>query len=175
MYNVYASFIITQTIIQRIIKENSSLLIRKPILFPSDYLNFLFCYDLLDVVKIIFKNKRLYKGELIADIFVKSTKNLKSINCPGVGCRLFIEVDALASLAQHLYVHALLQQQLHNIKLIAPSAADCIFPAIILALSPGSPPSFHALTYIGVLQKPGEASSNLTPSVGNLPARLAVR
>ena len=33
-------------------------------------------------VKIIFKNKRLYKGELIADIFVKSTKNLKSINCP---------------------------------------------------------------------------------------------
>ena len=33
-------------------------------------------------VKIILKNKRLYKGELIADIFVKSSKNLKSINCP---------------------------------------------------------------------------------------------
>ena len=33
-------------------------------------------------VKILFKNKRLYKGELIADIFVKSSKNLKSINCP---------------------------------------------------------------------------------------------
>jgi len=33
-------------------------------------------------VKIIFKNKRLYKGELVADIFVKSSKNLKSINCP---------------------------------------------------------------------------------------------
>ena len=33
-------------------------------------------------VKIIFKNKRVYKGELIADIFVKSSKNLKSINCP---------------------------------------------------------------------------------------------
>ena len=33
-------------------------------------------------VKIIFKNKRLYKGELIADIFVKSSKNLKSIDCP---------------------------------------------------------------------------------------------
>tara|TARA_B100000886_G_scaffold264625_1_gene189092 strand:- start:596 stop:1918 length:1323 start_codon:yes stop_codon:yes gene_type:complete len=33
-------------------------------------------------VKIIFKNKRLYKGELVADIFVKSPKNLKSINCP---------------------------------------------------------------------------------------------
>ena len=28
------------------------------------------------------KNKRIYKGELIADIFVKSKKNLKSINCP---------------------------------------------------------------------------------------------
>ena len=33
-------------------------------------------------VKINFKNKKLYKGEVVADIFVKSTKNLKSINCP---------------------------------------------------------------------------------------------
>ena len=33
-------------------------------------------------VKIIFKNKRLYKGELVADIFVKSSKNLRSIDCP---------------------------------------------------------------------------------------------
>jgi len=33
-------------------------------------------------VKILFKNKRLYKGELIADVFVKSSKNLKSIDCP---------------------------------------------------------------------------------------------
>ena len=33
-------------------------------------------------VNIIFKNKRLYKGELVADIFVRSSKNLKSINCP---------------------------------------------------------------------------------------------
>ncbi len=32
--------------------------------------------------KIVFKNKKFYKGELLADIFVKSTKNLKSINCP---------------------------------------------------------------------------------------------
>ena len=32
--------------------------------------------------KIVFKNKKFYKGELVADIFVKSTKNLKSINCP---------------------------------------------------------------------------------------------
>ena len=33
-------------------------------------------------VKIIFENQKLYKGEKIADIKIKSTKNLKSINCP---------------------------------------------------------------------------------------------
>ena len=33
-------------------------------------------------VKIIFKNKKKYKGELIADIYVSSAKKLKSINCP---------------------------------------------------------------------------------------------
>ena len=32
--------------------------------------------------KIYFKNKRNYNGELVADIFVTSKKNLKSINCP---------------------------------------------------------------------------------------------
>ena len=32
--------------------------------------------------QIIFKNKKLYKREQIADIFVKSIKNLNSINCP---------------------------------------------------------------------------------------------
>ena len=33
-------------------------------------------------VKIIFKNQKIYKGEKIADIQVKSTSKLKSINCP---------------------------------------------------------------------------------------------
>ena len=33
-------------------------------------------------VKIFFKNIKTYKGEKIADIYVKSTKNLKAINCP---------------------------------------------------------------------------------------------
>ena len=33
-------------------------------------------------VKIIFKNQKIYKGEKISDIQVKSTKKLKSINCP---------------------------------------------------------------------------------------------
>ena len=32
--------------------------------------------------KIVFKNEKFYKGELVADIFVENTKNLKSINCP---------------------------------------------------------------------------------------------
>ena len=32
--------------------------------------------------KIIFKNKKIYKGEKTGDIFVKSPKILKSINCP---------------------------------------------------------------------------------------------
>ena len=32
--------------------------------------------------KIIFKNKRVYKGELVSDIYVESCKNLKGINCP---------------------------------------------------------------------------------------------
>ena len=33
-------------------------------------------------VKILIKNKKNYKGEKIADIFVKSSKNIKAINCP---------------------------------------------------------------------------------------------
>ena len=33
-------------------------------------------------IKIIFKNKRIYKGELIADIKVKTPKKIKAINCP---------------------------------------------------------------------------------------------
>ena len=33
-------------------------------------------------VKISFFNKKIYKGEPLADIFIKSPKMLKSINCP---------------------------------------------------------------------------------------------
>ena len=32
--------------------------------------------------KIHLSNKRMYKGELISDINIHSTKNLKAINCP---------------------------------------------------------------------------------------------
>ena len=33
-------------------------------------------------VKLSIKNKRNYKGEKIADVFIKSSKNLNAINCP---------------------------------------------------------------------------------------------
>jgi 3-phosphoshikimate 1-carboxyvinyltransferase len=33
-------------------------------------------------VKILFKNKKIYKGEKISDIVIKSAKNIKPINCP---------------------------------------------------------------------------------------------
>ena len=33
-------------------------------------------------VKIKYKNKKIYKGEWIADILIRSTKKIKSINCP---------------------------------------------------------------------------------------------
>ena len=33
-------------------------------------------------ISIIFKNQKIYKGEKIADIIIKSPKSIKSINCP---------------------------------------------------------------------------------------------
>ena len=33
-------------------------------------------------VNITYKNKKIYNGELVADLFIKSAKKLKSINCP---------------------------------------------------------------------------------------------
>ena len=63
-----------------ILSDNSQLLIKNVNVNPSR----------IGVVKILknmgafikFKNQRIYKGEKIADIFVKSSKKLKSINCP---------------------------------------------------------------------------------------------
>lgn len=34
--------------------------------------------------KISFKNLRIYKGEKIADLYIKSVKSLKAINCPPI-------------------------------------------------------------------------------------------
>ncbi len=33
-------------------------------------------------VKITYKKKRIYKGEIVADLFIKSPRKIKSINCP---------------------------------------------------------------------------------------------
>lgn len=62
------------------LKDNSSITIKNVNVNPSRI-------GLIIILKkmganILFKNKKLYKGELVADIFVKSTKKLKPINCP---------------------------------------------------------------------------------------------
>ena len=33
-------------------------------------------------IKITYKKKRIYKGEIVADLFIKSPRKIKSINCP---------------------------------------------------------------------------------------------
>ena len=71
-----ASFFIVLTCLT----ENSSLTIKNVNINPSRVGIIIILKKM--GVKIIFKNKRLYKGELVADIFVKGSKNLKSINCP---------------------------------------------------------------------------------------------
>ena len=61
-----------------VLSKNSSILI-KNCLINENRIGF---YKILKRMgaKIVFKNKKTYKGEKIADIFCKSTKNLKSIN-----------------------------------------------------------------------------------------------
>ena len=63
-----------------VLTENSKLLIKDVNINPSRS-------GLLTVlkmmgVKISFSKKKIYKGEMVADILVKSPKKLKSINCP---------------------------------------------------------------------------------------------
>ena len=69
-----AAFFVTLTILSK----NSSILI-KNCLVNENRIGF---YKILRRMgaKIIFKNKKTYKGEKIADIFCKSTKKLKSVN-----------------------------------------------------------------------------------------------
>ncbi len=67
-------------IVLTILSNNSQLLIKNVNINPSR----------TGVIKILkkmgafikFKNKKIYKGERIADIFIKNSKNLKPINCP---------------------------------------------------------------------------------------------
>ncbi len=71
-----SAFIIMLTILSK----NSSILI-KNCLVNENRIGF---YKILKRMgaKIIFKNKKIYKGEKISDIFCKSTNKLKSINIP---------------------------------------------------------------------------------------------
>ncbi len=67
-------------IVLTLLAKNSELLIKDVNTNPTrigiiKILNLMNC-------NIIFKNKRLYKGELVSDIFVRSSNNLKAINCP---------------------------------------------------------------------------------------------
>ena len=71
-----ASFFIVLTCLT----ENSSLTVKNVNINPSRVGIVIILKKM--GVEINFRNKRFYKGELIADIFVKGSKNLKSINCP---------------------------------------------------------------------------------------------
>ena len=62
------------------LSKNSSLLIKNININPSR-IGMITILKRMGV-KIFFKNQRIYKGEKIADIFTKSSKNLSSINCP---------------------------------------------------------------------------------------------
>ena len=67
-------------IVLTLLSENSQLLIRNININPTRI-------GIIRILKMMggsikFLNKRYYKGERISDIFVKSTKNLKGINCP---------------------------------------------------------------------------------------------
>ncbi len=67
-------------IVLTILSNNSQLLIKSVNINPSRT-------GVITILKkmganIKFINKKIYKGEKIADIYVKSTKKLKSINCP---------------------------------------------------------------------------------------------
>ena len=63
-----------------VLSENSKLLIKNVNVNPSRS-------GILTIlrkmgVKISFSKKKIYKGEVVADIFIKSPKRLRSINCP---------------------------------------------------------------------------------------------
>ncbi|MDC3089896.1 3-phosphoshikimate 1-carboxyvinyltransferase [Candidatus Pelagibacter sp.] len=67
-------------IVLTLLSENSQLLIRNININPTRI-------GIIKILKMMggsikFLNKRSYKGEKISDIFIKSSKNLKGINCP---------------------------------------------------------------------------------------------
>ena len=71
-----SAFFIALTVLSR----NSKLIIKNVNINPSR-VGIILILEKMGV-NFIFKNKRIYKGEKIADIKIKSPKNLKPINCP---------------------------------------------------------------------------------------------
>ena len=67
-------------IVLTILSKNSRLLIRN-ININESRIGIIKILKMMNC-KITFKNKKIYKGEKIADIFIKSAKILKPINCP---------------------------------------------------------------------------------------------
>ncbi len=67
-------------IVLTLLSKNSKLIIRNVNINPSR----IGCVKILNMMgaNILLKNKKKYKGELIGDIFVRSKKILKNINCP---------------------------------------------------------------------------------------------
>ena len=63
-----------------VLSKNSKLLIKNVNVNPTR-IGFITILKKMGV-KILLMNKKIYKGEIISDILVKSPKNLKSINCP---------------------------------------------------------------------------------------------
>ena len=61
--------------------SNKSKLIIKNVNINSSRTGMILILKLMGA-SIKFKNKKIYKGEKIADIYIKSSKNLRSINCP---------------------------------------------------------------------------------------------
>ena len=67
-------------IILTVLSQNSNLIIKNVNINPTR-IGILKILERMNV-KILLKNKKKYKGELIADLAVKSQTNIKSINCP---------------------------------------------------------------------------------------------
>ena len=67
-------------IILTLLSKNSSLLIKNVNVNPSR-IGMIFILKKMGA-RIFFKNQKIYKGEKISDIMVKSSQKIKSINCP---------------------------------------------------------------------------------------------
>ena len=67
-------------IVLTLLSKNSELLIKK-VNINKSRIGIIKIFNMMNA-KIKLKNKRIYKGEEIADIYVKSKNNFKSINCP---------------------------------------------------------------------------------------------